>query len=53
MNIGGRGGYIEAKLQQARYDFSFIASGEDLEAIIRNGLQIEEPGQMLGKLLIR
>jgi 2-dehydropantoate 2-reductase len=45
MGSGGMGGYIGAKLHQAGYEVSFVARGAHLEAMIRSGLQIEEPGE--------
>jgi 2-dehydropantoate 2-reductase len=47
---GGVGGYFGARLAAAGHDVTFIARGAHLEAIRRDGLQIESP---LGNLHVR
>ncbi|MBO2543222.1 2-dehydropantoate 2-reductase [Salegentibacter sp. BDJ18] len=39
--IGGVGGYFGGKLAQAGYDVTMIARGKHLEAIKKNGLEVE------------
>ena len=46
---GGAGGYFGAKLAHAGEDVTFIARGEHLRAIRRDGLRVETPG---GDILI-
>jgi len=43
MGAGGVGGYFGALLARAGEDVTFIARGEHLEAMKRNGLQIRSP----------
>lgn len=42
---GGAGGYFGAQLARAGEDVTFIARGEHLRAIRRDGLRIETPGE--------
>ena len=46
---GGAGGYFGARLARAGEDVTFIARGEHLRAIRRDGLRVETPG---GDILI-
>ena len=48
--VGGAGGYFGAKLALAGEDVTFIARGENLEAIRSVGLTVETPG---GEIVIR
>jgi 2-dehydropantoate 2-reductase len=41
---GGAGGYFGARLAQAGVDVAFLARGEHLRAILRDGLRVETPG---------
>jgi len=43
MGSGGVGGYAGGWLQQAGHELSFIARGEHLQALRRDGLRIEHP----------
>lgn len=43
MGTGGVGGYFGGRLAAAGHDVWFIARGEHLEAILRNGLQVDSP----------
>ena len=48
MGTGGVGGYFGARLANAGYDVSFVARGEHLNAIKKNGLKIiSELGDMI------
>lgn len=40
LGVGGLGGYIGAKLARAGEDVTFIARGEQLEAIVERGLEV-------------
>lgn len=42
---GGAGGYFGAQLARAGEDVTFIARGEHLRAIRRDGLRVETPGE--------
>ena len=48
--VGGAGGYFGARLASAGEEVIFIARGEHLEAIRRQGLRVETPG---GEMVIR
>ncbi|MER8530809.1 2-dehydropantoate 2-reductase [Mesorhizobium sp. M1272] len=50
MGSGGVGGYLGAQLAQAGEDVAFVARGAHLEAMRRQGLQLESP---LGNITLR
>ena len=50
MGSGGIGGYLGALLAQAGEDVTFIARGAHLEAMQRNGLELQSP---LGNIKLR
>ena len=41
MGSGGTGGYFGAKLARAGEDVTFVARGEHLDAIRKNGLRVK------------
>ncbi len=41
IGAGGVGGYFGAKLSQAGFDVTFLARGEHLKAMLRNGLKVK------------
>ncbi|TIS85522.1 2-dehydropantoate 2-reductase [Mesorhizobium sp.] len=50
MGAGGVGGYLGVRLAQAGEDVTFVARGAHLEAMRRQGLQLESP---LGNISLR
>jgi ketopantoate reductase len=43
MGTGGIGGYFGGRLAAARNDLTFVARGDHLQAILRDGLQVLSP----------